>query len=127
MLLGIKYEDVETAFGGNIDPAKGKAEESERVYTKLRALLERNHRGILELLAMTTPKKGRRYWVTVRIDDPSQPLSKEMTHSIVVDEAGRVFDPNPQYGKFESLAEWHAAMSLPHRLENATEIFEYSL
>ena len=50
-----------------------------------------------------------------------------MAHSIVVDEQGRVFDPNPQYGKFESLKDWSAAMSLPHKIEYVTGLFNYSL
>jgi hypothetical protein len=127
MLLGIRYEDVENAFGGNIDPSKDRAEESQRLYTAFRTLIERHHRAILEISAMIPIMEGPRYWVTVRINDPTNPLSQIMTHSIVVDEIGRVFDPNPQYGQFQSLTDWHNAMSLPHELESATEMFEYSL
>jgi hypothetical protein len=127
MLLGLKYEEVVAAFGGNIDPSKDHREEGQRLYWAFERLLLKLQRGALNHLDMPPLKQGRRYWITVRIDDPTQPLSKEMTHSIVVDEAGKVFDPNPQYGQFKSIAEWQAAMSLPHQLESASEIFEYSL
>ncbi|MGD0404602.1 MAG: hypothetical protein ABSB66_15560 [Candidatus Acidiferrales bacterium] len=125
MLLGIKYEEVEAAFGGNIDPTKDKQEEGQRLYNAFERLLLKLQRGALNHLDMPPLREGRRYWITVRIDDPTNPLSKDMSHGIVVDEAGKVFDPNPQYGEFKSLAEWQAAMSLRHRLESATEIFEY--
>jgi hypothetical protein len=127
MLLDIKYEDVETAFGGNIDPSKGRAEEGQRLYWAFERLIQKHNRGALNYLEMPPLRKGRRYWISVRIDDPTNPLSKDMSHSIVVDEEGRVFDPNPQYGQFKSLGEWRAAMSLPHELESAAEIYEYSL
>jgi hypothetical protein len=39
----------------------------------------------------------------------------------------RVFDPNPQYGEFKSLKDYRAAMTLPHELDHATEVFEYTL
>jgi hypothetical protein len=126
MLLGIKYEEVEAAFGGNIDPTKDKQEEGQRLYNAFERLLLKLQRGALHHLEMPPLKEGRRYWITVRIDDPTNPLSKDMSHGIVVDEAGKVFDPNPQYGEFKSLAEWQAAMSLEYKLESATEIFEYA-
>jgi hypothetical protein len=127
MLLGMKYEDVVAAFGGNIDPTKDHQAEGQRLYWAFERLLLKCQLGAINHLDMPPLKDGRRYWITVRIDDPTNPLSKEMSHSIVVDEAGKVFDPNPQYGPFKSLAEWRAAMSLPHTLESASEIFEYSL
>ena len=96
MLLGIKYEDVEAAFGGNIDPSKGKAEESQRVYWAFERLIQKHHRGALHYLEIPTIGKGRRNWMSVHIEDPTNPLSKDMSLSIVVDEARRVFDPNPQ-------------------------------
>jgi len=40
-----------------------------------------------------------------------------MSHSIVVDEFGKVFDPTPEYGEFKSLKDWRAAMTLPHELQ----------
>jgi hypothetical protein len=127
MLLGIKYEDVEQAFGGNIDPSTGKEEESRRLAWAFETLIQKHNRCALHLIDMPPLKKGRRYWITVHIEDPTNKLSEIMGHSIVIDEAGRVFDPNPQYGEFDSLAEWQVAMSLPHQLESATEIFEPSL
>lgn len=127
MLLGIKYEEVEAAFGGNIDPSKGKGDESQRLYWAFERLIQKHHRGALNYLEMPPLREGRRYWISVHIEDPTNPLSKDMSHSIVVDEAGKVFDPNPQYGQFQSLKEWRAAMSLPHELQFAAEIFEYSL
>jgi hypothetical protein len=127
MLLGIEYEEVVMAFGGNIDPSKGKSEESQRIYWAFETLVQKYHHGALNYLDLPQMRAGRRYWVSVRIDDPTNPLSNEMSHSIVVDEAGRVFDPNPQYGKFESIVEWQAAMSLPHKIESVSEIYKYSL
>jgi len=127
MLLGIKYEDVEEAFGGNIDPSKGQAEESQRLQIAFEALIQRHHRGVLHLSAMPPITEGRRYWVGVSINDPTNPLSQIMTHSIVIDEAGKAFDPNPEYGEFKSLRDWRTAMTLPHELEFAAEMFEYSL
>jgi hypothetical protein len=127
MLLGIGYEEVEQAFGGNINPAKGKDEESARLYAGFRMLLMKHHRGMIELDVMPPIIEGRRYWVGIQIDDPSNPLSQIMGHSIAVDEFGKVFDPNPQYREFRSLKEWHAAMTLQHRLDHATEIFEFTL
>jgi hypothetical protein len=61
----------------------------------------------------------------VSIDDPTNPLSKEMSHTIMMGESGKVFDPNPQYGVFESFAEWSAAMTLPHEIEFVQELYEY--
>jgi hypothetical protein len=127
MLLNITYEDVVAAFGGNIDPSKGKAEECQRIYWAFETLIQKHHHGALHYLELPAIGAGRRYWISVHIDDPTNPLSNEMSHSIVVDEAGRVFDPNPRYGKFKSLAEWQAAMSLPHKIEFAAEIYEYTL
>jgi hypothetical protein len=127
MLLGIRYEDVVAAFGGNIDPSKGMREESQRLYWAYERLIQKHNRGALNYLEIPELKRGRRYWVSVRIDDPTNPLSKDMTHTVVVDEAGRVFDPNPQYGKFNSFAEWSAAMTLRHEVDFVQEIYEYSL
>jgi len=126
MLLGISYEDVEAAFGGNIDPSKDHWAEGQRLYNGFEKLLLKLQRGALNHLEMPPLKDGRRYWIRILIDDPTNPLSKEMGHGIVVDEMGRVFDPNPQYGEFKSLAAWQAAVSLPHVLESASEIFGYS-
>ncbi len=127
MLLGTAYEDVEHAFGGNLDPSKEQAEETSRLHGAFTLLLEKHKRGMIQLAAVPPITEGRRYWVGVRINDPTNELSERMTHSIVVDEFGRVFDPNPQYGTFSSLREWQAAMTLPHQIEHATEIFEYTL
>jgi hypothetical protein len=82
---------------------------------------------MIQLAGVPPITEGRRYWVGVRINDPTNELSQRMSHSIVVDEFGRVFDPNPQYGIFGSLREWQAAMTLPHEIDHATEIFEYTL
>jgi hypothetical protein len=46
MLLGIEYEEVEEAFGGNIDPAKGKEEESARLYSGFRMLMMKHRRAV---------------------------------------------------------------------------------
>lgn len=98
MLLGLEYGDVVQAFGGNIDPSKDHKEEGQRLYWAFERLILKHRFGALNHLDMPPLKNGRRYWISVSIDDPTQPLSKEMTHSIAIDEAGRVFDPNPQYG-----------------------------
>ena len=127
MLLGITYEEVLAAFGGNIDPSKDRSNECDRVYAAFHRLIQQHHRGILELESVPSLEEGRRYWLGIRIDDPRNPLSQTMTHSIVIDEVGRVLDPNPEYGQFKSLQEWDSAMTLPHIIEFATEIFEYSL
>jgi hypothetical protein len=82
---------------------------------------------VIELDVMPPIVEGRRFWVGVQINDPSNSLSQIMSHSIVVDEFGKVFDPNPQYGEFTSLKEWQAAMTLSHKLEHATEVFEFTL
>jgi hypothetical protein len=127
MLLVIEYEEVEQAFGGNLDPAKGQEEETARLHQAFFMLLEKHRRGVIQLAALPSIAEGRRYWVGVRINDPTNPLSQCMGHSIVVDEFGKVFDPNPQYGTFTSLKQWQEAMTLPHELEHATEVFEYTL
>jgi hypothetical protein len=127
MLLGIKYEDVEKAFEGNLDPTKDHDSEALRMYVAFRALLEQHRRAILELFAIPPIAEGRRYRIAMRIADPSNPLSRTMTHSIVMDETGKVFDPNPEYGEFKSFEDWDAAMSLPHELDSVTEMFEYSV
>jgi hypothetical protein len=131
MLLGIEYEEVEQAFGGNLDPSKTRdeslrKEESARIWRGFFALLEKYHLGMIEFAQMSIVE-GRRYYVEARIHDPSNPLSETMGHSIVIDEFGKLFDPNPEYGEFRSLKEWHTAASLPHELRCAKEIFEYSL
>jgi hypothetical protein len=127
MLLGIKYEDAEQAFGGNLDPAKGQQEEGTRLQQAFFMLLEKHGRSVIQLAAPPRIVEGRRYWVGVQIHDPDNPLSQNMDHSVVVDEFGRVFDPNPQYGTFQSLKKWQAAITLPHELQHATELFEYAL
>jgi hypothetical protein len=128
MLLGIDYEDVVHAFGGNIDPTKGMREESQRIYWAYERIIQKHNRGALNYMDIPTQlEEGRRYWVSVSIDDPTNPLSKEMTHSIVVDEQGRVLDPNSQYGEFRSYLEWSAAMTLRHKIDFVQEIYEYSL
>jgi hypothetical protein len=127
MLLGITYEEVQRAFGGNLDTSKDRKEEEERLARAFEMLLQSHNRGALYLEDIPPITEGRRYWVAVRIDDINNPLSEEMTHSIAIDEFGRVFDPNPEYGEFVSLAAWNAAMILPHKIEFATEIFEYCL
>jgi hypothetical protein len=126
MLLDIGYEEVEKAFGGNFDPTKDIKEESRRVHLGLRMLLMKYHRGAIEFDEMPQITEGRRYWVQVQIHDSSNPLSETVSHSIVVDEFGKAFDPNPQYGEFSSLKEWRAALTLSHALKYATEIFEFS-
>ncbi len=131
MLFGVEYEEVERAFGGNLDPSKGsdeslRKEESARLWRGFFALLEKYHRGLVEFAQMPIVE-GRRYYVEARIHDPSNPVSEAMGHSIAVDEFGKVFDPNPEYGEFKSLKEWRAAMSFPYELRCAKEIFEYSV
>jgi hypothetical protein len=127
MLLGIEYEEVEQAFGGNLDPTKGQEEEITRLHQAFFMLLEKHRCSVIQLASMPFIAEGRRYWVGVKIHDPSNALSQRMGHSIVIDESGKVFDPNPQYGVFLSLKQWQAAMTLPHELEHATEVFEYVL
>ena len=124
MLLGIGYDEVEGAFGGNFDPTKDMKEESRRVYSGLRMLLMKYHRGTIEFDEMPQITEGRRYWV--QIHDSSNPLSESVSHSVVVDEFGKAFDPNPQYGEFSSLKAWREALTLSHSLKYATEIFEFS-
>lgn len=127
MLIGVKYEEVEKAFGGNIDPSKDKIEEAIRIFRAIQLLFRRHGCAMLELEETPLLRRGRRYWVGVHIDDPTNSLSKDMSHSIAVDEDGRVFDPNPQYGSFDSFQDWSAAMSLPHEIQHATEVFEFLL
>ncbi len=132
MLLGLEYEEVEQAFGGNLDPSKVNDEsslkkESARLWRGVFELLEKHHRGMVEFSEMPAIAEGRRYWVEVQIHDPSNPLSETVGHSIAIDEFGKVFDPNREYGEFKSLKEWKAAVSLPYELRRAKEIFEYSL
>lgn len=126
MLLGMSYDQVESAFGGNIDPSKDREKEAERLQWAFQNLIEQHNRYVLHLSTLPDIRAGRRYWVAVRIDDPGNPLSKIMTHSVAVDETRRVFDPNPSYGQFESFEEWRAAITLPHEVEFASEIFEFS-
>ena len=132
MLLGLEYEEVEQAFGGNLDPSKvndesSRKKESARLWRGVFELLEKRHRGMVEFSEMPAIAEGRRYWVEVQIHDPSNPLSETVGHSIAIDEFGKVFDPNREYGEFKSLKEWKAAVSLPYELRRAKEIFEYSL
>jgi len=130
MLLGLEYEEVEQAFGGNLDPSKTRdesllKEESGRIWRGFFALMEKYHRGMIEFAQMPIVE-GRRYYVEALIRDPSNPISETMGHSIVVDEFGKVFDPNPDYRELKSLKEWRAAVILPHELRCAKEIFQYS-
>jgi hypothetical protein len=89
-------------------------------------LLMKYRRGAIEFDEMPQITEGRRYWVQVQIHDSRNPLSETVSHSVVVDEFGKTFDPNPQYGEFHSLKEWKAALTLSHTLKYATEIFEFS-
>ena len=73
MLLAIKYEEVEQAFSGNLDPARGQEKESLRLGRASSTLLENYHHGVIHLTAMTPIVEGRRYWIGVRIDDASNP------------------------------------------------------
>jgi hypothetical protein len=126
MLLGIEYDEVKEAFGENIDPDAERHDECFRLQQATLLLLEKHHCGQLQLSKVPPITEGRRYWIGVQIDDPSNRHSATMTHSIVVDEYGHVFDPNPEYGVFQSLGEWTRAMTLPHNIEFAVEVFEYS-
>ena len=58
MLLGIEYDEVEKAFGGNLDPTKDRKEESARLRSGLRMLLMKYHRGFIEFDEM--PANDRR-------------------------------------------------------------------
>jgi hypothetical protein len=127
MLLGIEYEEVKEAFGANIDPDADRTEEGNRLRNAQALLFERYRFEQLHLSFLPPIRGGRRYWLGVRIEDPSDPHSATMTHSVVVDECGRVFDPNPEYGEFPSIEKWSNAMSLKHQIEFAVEVFEYSL
>lgn len=127
MLLGLKYEEVEQTFGGSLDPTKVPDEEAARLQRACYVLCEKYKRGLLHLSFVPHITEGRRYWVAVQINDPSNSFPQSLSHSIVVDEFGRVFDPNPQYGKLKSLKDWQVAMTLPHQLHHATEVFEYSV
>jgi hypothetical protein len=127
MLLGITYEEVERAFGGNIDPTRESGSEENRLYRAFRVLLERHRFGIIETEEFPPITEGRRYWLGVQIREPGNALSDIMSHSIVLNEFGRVFDPNPQYGEFNSLSNWKAAVPHPHQVLFATEVFEYTL
>jgi hypothetical protein len=94
MLLGLKYEEVELAFGGNLDPSKvndesSRKKESARLWRGVFELLETHHRGMVEFSEMTAIAEGRRYWVEVQIHDPSNPLSETVGHSIAIDEFGK--------------------------------------
>jgi hypothetical protein len=127
MALSITYEQACDGLGGNLNPNSLEREETKRRGIALCRLMEQNRCGVLHLVDVTQTVLGRRYWVGMYIDDPINPLSLKITHSIVVDEAGRTFDPNPQYGVFESLSDWSAAMTLTHRLSFVSEFFDFTL
>ncbi len=74
MLLGIEYEEVEQAFGGNLNPSKVsdgtlRKEESTRLWRGFFTLLEKYHRGMIEFAQMPIVE-GRRYYVEAQIQDP---------------------------------------------------------
>src|ERR1700730_6688581 len=127
MVFNLTYEEAHDGLGGNLNPSRAEHEESTRMMNAFYILGERCGCGVLHHAQVISTVEGRRYWVGVKIDDPSNVLSQRLGHSIVVDEAGRVLDPNPQYGTFNSLAEWSAAMTLPHQISFVTEVFEFTL
>ena len=90
MLLGITYEDVKSAFGGNIDPSKGQDEasrfqESARLQEAFLTLLGEHNCGILQLVIMPPIIRGRRYWVSVHIDDASRCAAYSCTIKLAYD------------------------------------------
>ena len=127
MLLGLPYEHVERAFGGNIDPSRDQEQETQRIRNGMEMLIHAHNRAFLLRPESSPITVGRRYWVNVRIHERDNALSEVMGHSIVVDEYGKVFDPNPEYGEFPSLEAWSAAVPWTHEIEYQNEMFEYSL
>lgn len=56
MLLSVEYEHVEHAFGGNLDPTRGQEEESQRLHQGFFTLLEKHHRGVIQLSLVAEAK-----------------------------------------------------------------------
>ena len=127
MAFNITYEQARDGLGGNLDPAKPEPEESRRIQNAFYLLMEQCRCGVLHHLRPVPFVVGRRYWVGIKINDATNPLSVRLTHSIVVDEAGHVLDPNPDYGIFKSFPEWSPAMTLRHEEAFVSEIFEFTL
>lgn len=126
MAFNLTYEQACEGLGGNLNPAKPEEEESRRIMNAFYALMEQSGCGVLHHLQVIPTVEGRRYWVGLKINDPNNPFSQRLGHSVVVDETGRALDPNPQYGTFKSLKAWSAAMTLPHEISFVTEVFEFS-
>ena len=127
MALNIAYEQARDGLGGNLNPDSLEGEEKKKRYIALCSLMEQYRCGSLHLVDLVQPVLGRRYWVEVQIDDPGNPLSQRISHSVVIDEAGRVLDPNPQHGVFKSLSDWSAAITLTHRIIFMSEFFDFTL
>lgn len=127
MAFNITYEQARDGLGGNLNPNLPKDEETARIQNGFYALMEQCGCSVLHHINPVEPVLGRRYWVSVQIDDPSNALTQIMGHSIVIDEAGRVLDPNPQYGVSRSYSDWSAAMTLSHSIAFVSEFFEFTL
>jgi len=127
MVFNVTYERARDGLGGGLDPSRPEDEESRRIMIGFYSLMEQCRCGVLQHAQPVPFVEGRRYWVGIKINDPTNPLSERLTHSIVVDEAGRVLDPNPDYGIFRSLPEWSAAMTLQNGVAFVSEIFEFTV
>ena|ERR1017187_10364006 len=111
MVANVAYKEAEKAFGpgadysatvmkGDYSASLSSGDETRRII-KMALFVQQfaffsDHDCYALLIPELNPKlkRGRRYLLSTSSCDPRDP---HMAHTIVVDEAGKVFDPEPQY------------------------------
>jgi hypothetical protein len=105
MAAGTSYETAEESFGSGADYSAAvlgeKDEADDRRIARMFLFLQQfaffaDHGYYPLLIPEVNPvlKHGRRYLLSAKSYDPQRSW---MAHTIVVDEAGRVLDPDPKY------------------------------
>jgi hypothetical protein len=107
MAAGVPYEEAESAFGTGADYSAALLAEKDDddadirrvtrmfMFLKLYAFFaDLGYYALLMPEVNPVLKGGSRYLLSAKSYDPQRPW---MAHSIVVNEAGRVFDPDPKY------------------------------
>jgi hypothetical protein len=104
MAIGVSYEESERVFGPGEDYSALLAEKCDSAAVRIARMHILFERYVLfseyGFYALTIPtvnpvlRQGRRYLLSAAAPEPERPW---MAHAIVVDESGKVFDPDPQY------------------------------
>jgi hypothetical protein len=124
MAVGVTYEEAEEYFGpgeeyssrllDSDDPHQRFAMNWMNMLSQTAFFTSQGYYPLF--LCEINPKVelGRRYLLASRADDPQHP---SMAHTFVVDESGKLFDPDPQFGPADP----------KYRIENYPEIIGWEI